>query len=318
MILAGAVIVGNAAGETVIVLDTEAKALPQESVAVQVSVTVPPQAEGVALKVEALDVPLIAQLPLKPLLNERVLGAGKEPQATVIFAGAVIVGKAAGDTVIVLDTEAKALPQESVAVQVSVTVPPQADGVALKVDGLEVPLIAQLPDKPLLNANVLGEGNEPQATVIFEGAVIVGRAAGETVMVLETGANALPQESVAVHVSVTVPPQDPTEVEKVDGFEVPVIKHPPLAPFVKVSVLGAGKAPQATVMLAGAVNVGKAAGLTVIFRLLVIVLPKKSVKVQDSTIVPPQEGDEGFVGVSVPNVDITLPLIAQAPETPLV
>ena len=36
-------------------------------------------------------------------------------------AGAVIVGRAAGLTVIILDTEASALPQISVAVQVSVT-----------------------------------------------------------------------------------------------------------------------------------------------------------------------------------------------------
>ncbi len=67
-----------------------------------------------------------------------------------MLAGAVIVGKAAGLTVIVLETGAKALPQLSVAVQVSVTVPPQAPGVAEKVDGLEKPLIKQLPLKPLV------------------------------------------------------------------------------------------------------------------------------------------------------------------------
>ena len=61
---AGAVIVGNAAGLTVIVLDTDASALPQESVAVQVSVTVPPQAVGIAEKVERFDVPVIKQLPV--------------------------------------------------------------------------------------------------------------------------------------------------------------------------------------------------------------------------------------------------------------
>ena len=54
-------------------------------------------------------------------------------------AGAVIVGRAAGLTVIILDTEASALPQISVAVQVSVTLPPQASGVAENVDVLEVP-----------------------------------------------------------------------------------------------------------------------------------------------------------------------------------
>ena len=106
MIGPGAVIVGKAAGLTVIVLDTEATVLPQTSVAVQVSVTVPPHAPGVAVKVEGLDVPLIKHPPVNPLLNVIVLDAGTAPQSTVIGPGAVIVGKAAGLTVIVLDTEA--------------------------------------------------------------------------------------------------------------------------------------------------------------------------------------------------------------------
>ena len=67
-----------------------------------------------------------------------------------MFAGAVIIGNAAGLTVIVLDTEVIVLPQRSVAVHVSVTVPPQAEGVAEKVDGLEVPLIKQPPLNPLV------------------------------------------------------------------------------------------------------------------------------------------------------------------------
>ena len=68
MISAGAVIVGSAAGLTVMVLDTDAIVLPQGSVAVQVSVTVPPQPEGVALNVDALDVPVIKHAPLSPLV----------------------------------------------------------------------------------------------------------------------------------------------------------------------------------------------------------------------------------------------------------
>ena len=68
-------------------------------------------------------------------------------------------------------------------------------------------------------------GNAPQATVIAPGAVIVGNGAGSTVIVLDTAAIALPQASVAVHVSVTVPPQGPGAALKVDGLEVPVIKH---------------------------------------------------------------------------------------------
>ena len=56
--------------------------------------------------------------------------------------------------------------------------------------------------------------------------------AGVTVMVRVTGASALPQGSVAVHVSVIVPPQEPGAAEKVDVFEVPLIKQDPLRPFV--------------------------------------------------------------------------------------
>ena len=77
---------------------------PQLSVAVQVSVTVPPHAFGVVEKVDKFEVPLIEQPPVNPLENEIVLGAGRAPQATVIAAGAVIVGSAAGLIVIVLDS----------------------------------------------------------------------------------------------------------------------------------------------------------------------------------------------------------------------
>jgi len=78
---------------------------------------------------------------------------------------------------------------------------------------------------------VLGAGNAPQATVIAPGAVIVGKAAGLTVITRDTDARGLPQISVAVHVSVTGPPQPGTAL-KVDRFEVPLSKHPPLNPFV--------------------------------------------------------------------------------------
>ncbi len=133
-------------------------------------------------------------------------------------------------------------------------------------------------------------------------------------IVLEIGAKVLPQESVAVQVSFIVPPQAEGGVEKVDRLEVPLIKHAPLKPLVNVSVLGSGKAPQATVMLGGGLKVGKVAGLTVIVLDCVIVLPKASVNVQVSTIVPPQDGFEPFVGVKLLNVEVTLPLIAQVPE----
>jgi hypothetical protein len=63
---AGAIIVGNAAGLTVMVLDTAVIVLPHASVAFHVSVTVPPQAPGAAVCVDVAD-PLIKQVPLNPL-----------------------------------------------------------------------------------------------------------------------------------------------------------------------------------------------------------------------------------------------------------
>ena len=101
---------------------------------------------------------------------------------------------------IVLVTGASALPQASVAVHVSVIVPPQGPGAAENVDVFEVPVIRQDPASPFVKLRVDAVGVAPQAIVIAPGAVIVGNAAGVTVMVLVTGASALPQASVAVHV----------------------------------------------------------------------------------------------------------------------
>ena len=263
VIAPGAVIVGSAAGDTVITLVTGVRALPHESVAVHVCVTVPPQAPGVVVKVDTFDVPLTKHAPLNPLVNGNVIAAGKPPHATVMSAGAVIVGNAAGDTVITLDTDANALPHESVAVHVCVTVPPQAPGVVVKVDTLDVPLTKHSPLNPLVNGNVLAAGKPPHATVTSAGAVIVGSAAGDTVITLDTDAKGLPHPSVAVHVSVTVPPQAFGVAVKVDGFEVPVISLPTLKPLLYDIVLEAGILPHATVMLAGAIIVGNAAGDTV-------------------------------------------------------
>jgi hypothetical protein len=73
-------------------------------------------------------------------------------------------------------------------------------------------------------------GNPPQATVIFAGAVIVGGAAGLTVMTLVC-IMVLAHASVNVHVSVTVPPQGPGNVPSVD-VTAPLIKQVPLALLV--------------------------------------------------------------------------------------
>ena len=72
-----------------------------------------------------------------------------------------------------------------------------------------------------------------QATVTFpEGAINTAGGAGVTVIILVTGVSTLPQASVAVQVSVIVPPHGPGAVEKVDILDVPVIKQEPVSPLV--------------------------------------------------------------------------------------
>jgi hypothetical protein len=64
------------------------------------------------------------------------------------------------------------------------------------------------------------------------GVVNTGGGAGVTVMVLVTGVIVLPHASVAVHVSVIVPPHGPGAAENVDVADVPVIRHDPVSPLV--------------------------------------------------------------------------------------
>ena len=71
----------------------------------------------------------------------------------------------------------------------------------------------------------------PQAAALAAGAVIVGSVAPATVIILVTGVRALPHASVAVHVSVTVPPQGPGAAENVDGLEVPLMRQLPVSPL---------------------------------------------------------------------------------------
>ena len=147
---------------------------------------------------------------------------------------------------------------------------------------------------------------------MFAGGVTkAATGAGLTVIVLVTGASALPHASVAVHVSVIVPPHGPGAVENVDVLEVPVTRQDPVSPFVKVSVDAAGVAPQAMVIAPGAVITGSAPGVTVIALDPLIVLPHASVYVQLSVSVPPQP-------VIVPLlVAVTVPDIRQVPLAPL-
>ena len=131
---------------------------------------------------------------------------------------------------IVLETGATVLPQASVPAHVSIMVPPHVPGVAVLVE-VAVPVRRQ-PVPPLfVKLSELAAGAPPQATVTLAGgATNVGNAAGETVIVLETGAIVLPQISVAAHVSTIVPPHAGGVAVLVE-LTVPLIRQPPLPPL---------------------------------------------------------------------------------------
>ena len=144
--------------------------------------------------------------------------------------------------------------------------------------------------------------------MIFATAAKVGAGAGVTVIVLDAVV-VLPHASVAVHVSVTVPPHADGAAVCVD-VAVPLIRQLPDAPLLYVNALGAGNAPQATVIFETAANVGAGAGVTVIVLDAVIVLAHASVAVHVSVTVPPHGPGAAVC------VDVAVPLIKQLPEPP--
>ena len=96
-----------------------------------------------------------------------------------------------------------------------------------------VPEMRQVPLAAFVKLMVGTAGIAPHATVTSAGDVIKDAgAAGVTVIVLVTGVSDLPHASVAVQVSVIVPPQGPGAAERVDVLDIPVIRHDPLNPFV--------------------------------------------------------------------------------------
>ena len=120
----------------------------------------------------------------------------------------------------------------SVNVHVSVSVPPQLAIVPVLI-AVTVPDIKHVPDDEFVYATVGIAGIASQATDIFIGAAVnIASGAGVTVMVLDTDASGLPQISVAVHVSVIVPPHGPGAALNVDVLDVPLIKQDPLSPLV--------------------------------------------------------------------------------------
>ena len=121
--------------------------------------------------------------------------------------------------------------QASVAVQVLVT-PYEPAQAPFVVTSAKVNVKAE-PQASVAVA-VANAGVAGQLIVEVEGnAAITGGFVSLIVIILETEESILPQESVAVHVSVTEPLHTPaTLVEKVDVLEVPLIKQLPLNPLV--------------------------------------------------------------------------------------
>ena len=150
-------------------------------------------------------------------------------------------------------------------VHVSVTLPPHTPGSVPRVDVAD-PEIRHAPLPPLVNVSedVVAP---PQATVIVPAAANSGAGAGCTTMVLVLVM--VCPHTVAVHVSVTLPPHTPGSVPNVDVAD-PLIKHAPLPPLVKVSE-DVVAPPQATVIVPAAANSACAAGDTTIVLVLVIV-----------------------------------------------
>ena len=143
------------------------------------------------------------------------------------------------------------------------------------------------------------------------GVANAGSAAGVMLIVLETGASALPHASLAAHVSTMVPPQALGVAVLVEVAD-PVSRQPVPPLLVKLSELAAGACPQDTVTLPGGVaKAGRVAGeMVIVLDTGAIVLPHASVAAHVSTIVPPHAP-----GVAV-LVDVADPLIRQ-PAPPL-
>ena len=101
-----------------------------QMVAVHVSVTSPPQAPGMVLRVDVA-IPLILQSPINPL-SYASSWVVAPPHETLISATVANTGVAAGLMWMILD--AVIVVPQTVAVHVSVTSPPHAPGMVLRVD----------------------------------------------------------------------------------------------------------------------------------------------------------------------------------------
>ena len=135
---------------------------------------------------------------------EGVPKSGVVPHEIVDAAGTVKTGAMVSTTEMVVDCGAEALPQASVAIQVRVTSyelqPAVVDGV---VTSLPTCVIVTAEPQASTADGVPKTGVVPQEIVEAAGTDRTGAIVSTTEMVVDCGAEALPQASVAIHVRVT-------------------------------------------------------------------------------------------------------------------
>src|SRR5688572_23462137 len=190
---------GGVVSSIVMVWDTGVAALPAQSIAVQVLVTVPTPHASRVVTSEKLITTAGSQLSLTVgAVKDAVAGHSMVASApSPLKTGGVV-----SSIVMVWDTGVAALPAQSIAVQVLITVPtPHASRVVtseklITTAGSQLSLTVGA-----VNTGVAGHWMVASAP----SPVKTGGVVSSIVMVWETGVAALPAQSIAVQVLVTVP-----------------------------------------------------------------------------------------------------------------
>src|SRR5688572_8309792 len=190
---------GGVVSSIVMVWDTGVAALPAQSIAVQVLVTVPTPHASRVVTSEKLITTAGSQLSLTVgAVKDAVAGHSMVASApSPLNTGGVV-----SSIVIVCETGVAALPAQSIAVQVLVTVPtPHASRVVtseklITTAGSQLSLTVGAVKDAVAGHSMVASAPSPVKT---------GGVVSSIVMVWETGVAALPAQSIAVQVLVTVP-----------------------------------------------------------------------------------------------------------------
>src|SRR5688572_31415333 len=190
---------GGVVSSIVIVCETGVAALPAQSIAVQVLVTVPSPQPSRVVTSEKLITTAGSQLSLTVgAVNTGVAGHWMVASAP----SPVKTGGVVSSIVIVCETGVAALPAQSIAVQVLITVPsPHASRVVtseklITTAGSQLSLTVGAVNDAVAGHSIVASAPSPVNT---------GGVVSSIVMVCDTGVAALPAQSIAVHVLITVP-----------------------------------------------------------------------------------------------------------------